>query len=161
MDDKNDEDEQYKAPNTGEYCGPECKTQDPSMMPLPRRPSSPSHRVRRRDSQSKNRTLSPNSSRRVKRGTMAEPASLVTPTVVTWVISAGVVVLFSAISFSAGYALGREVGRTEAGQGIYANGLVGSDEGMKASSACGKEAVKGGLRRLRWIGGGSGSGVSA
>ncbi|RMJ24978.1 hypothetical protein PHISP_04141 [Aspergillus sp. HF37] len=36
----------------------------------------------------------------------------------TWVISAGVVVLFSAISFSAGYMLGREVGKTETGSGI-------------------------------------------
>ena len=41
----------------------------------------------------------------------------ITPTLMTWVVGAGVVVLFSAISFSAGYALGREVGRVEAMSG--------------------------------------------
>lgn len=74
----------------------------------------------------------------------------------TWVISAGVVVLFSAISFSAGYVLGREIGRLESGQGMYGAGI--SDPG---TSGCGKEAVKGGLRRFRWIGGGVGSGINA
>lgn len=62
----------------------------------------------------------------------------------TWVVSAGVVVLFSAISFSAGYAIGKEVGRWEAG--------AAGGEGV----VCGKEVGRG-LRRLRW-GGGSGSG---
>ncbi|KAI9851342.1 MAG: hypothetical protein M1830_006903, partial [Pleopsidium flavum] len=33
---------------------------------------------------------------------------LVSPTMMTWVVSAGVVILFSAISFSAGYAMGKE-----------------------------------------------------
>ena len=57
----------------------------------------------------------------------------------TWVVSAGVVVLFSAISFSAGYAIGREVGRVETG--------MGGKEGI----VCGKEVGRG-LRRLRWGG---------
>jgi uncharacterized membrane protein AbrB (regulator of aidB expression) len=62
----------------------------------------------------------------------------------TWVISAGVVVLFSAISFSAGYMLGREVGRAEVG-------MTGdSVPGPRSSAACGQEAVRGGLRKLRW-----------
>ena len=56
----------------------------------------------------------------------------------TWVVSAGVVVLFSAISFSAGYAIGKEVGRVE-------TGAVGSRDGM----VCGKEVSRG-LRKLRW-----------
>ncbi|EME89306.1 uncharacterized protein MYCFIDRAFT_201874 [Pseudocercospora fijiensis CIRAD86] len=38
----------------------------------------------------------------------------VTPTLLTWVVSAGVVVLFSALSFSAGYSVGKEAGRIEA-----------------------------------------------
>lgn len=38
----------------------------------------------------------------------------ISPTLMTWVVGAGVVVLFSAISFSAGYALGKEMGRVEA-----------------------------------------------
>ncbi len=62
----------------------------------------------------------------------------VSPTLMTWVVSAGVVVLFSAISFSAGYAMGKEVGRSEMTLGGHANGPVS-----------GKEVGRG-LRRLRW-----------
>ena len=83
------------------------------------------------------------------------------PTVMTWVISAGVVVLFSAISFSAGYVLGREVGRLEAsGAGI---GSVMGDSGIpgRATTGCGQEAVQGGLKRLRWGSAPSGSGIIA
>ena len=69
----------------------------------------------------------------------------ISPTLMTWVVSAGVVVLFSAISFSAGYAVGREVGRFEAG-------TVAGRDGI----GCGKEVGRG-LRRLRW--GGSSGGV--
>jgi len=62
------------------------------------------------------------------------------PTLMTWAVSAGVVVLFSAISFSAGYAIGREVGMLEVGsQGI-------------GGAGCGREVGRG-LRRLRWGGG--------
>lgn len=60
----------------------------------------------------------------------------ITPTLMTWVVSAGVVVLFSAISFSAGYAIGKEVGRVETMNGK--DGIV-----------CGKEVGRG-LRKLRW-----------
>lgn len=69
----------------------------------------------------------------------------ISPTLMTWVVSAGVVVLFSAISFSAGYNVGREVGRFEAG-------TVAGRDGI----GCGKEVGRG-LRRLRW--GGSSGGV--
>lgn len=64
---------------------------------------------------------------------------LVSPTMMTWFISAGVVLVFSAISFSAGYAWGKEVGRYEAQLGL---------EG----ASCGREALRGsrtGLSRLR------------
>ena len=61
---------------------------------------------------------------------------LVAPTLMTWVVSAGVVVLFSAISFSAGYAIGKEAGRMEAGMGP-GSGFGGKDVGK-------------GLKRLRW-----------
>ena len=63
---------------------------------------------------------------------------MVSPTLMTWMLSAGVVVLFSAISFSAGYAIGRDVGRMEAGVSSSHDGVIG-----------GKEMGKG-LRRLRW-----------
>jgi hypothetical protein len=90
---------------------------------------------------------------------MAESMSTGSPTIMTWVISAGVVVLFSAISFSAGYVLGREVGRLESSTGV---GSVMGDGGAGAlggrvSAGCGQEAVRGGLKRLRW---GTGSGAS-
>lgn len=68
----------------------------------------------------------------------ASSQQTVHPTLMTWVVSAGVVVLFSAISFSAGYAIGREVGRLE-------TGAVGGRDGV----VCGKEVGRG-LRRLKW-----------
>ncbi|KAJ4383029.1 hypothetical protein N0V86_002257 [Didymella sp. IMI 355093] len=72
----------------------------------------------------------------------------ISPTLFTWVVSAGVVVLVSALSFSAGYVVGNEAGYAEA---MGQMGAVGTEAG-----SCGKEAVRGtglGLRRLRWTGG--------
>ena len=59
--------------------------------------------------------------------------------------------LVSALSFSAGYAVGREAGAVEAGSGWAAAG----GEGVRG---CGKEVGRSGLglRRLRW-GGGAGA----
>ncbi|KAI8939939.1 hypothetical protein NX059_003665 [Plenodomus lindquistii] len=79
-----------------------------------------------------------------KTGLMIEEIS---PTLLTWVAGAGVVVLVSALSFSAGYIVGKEAGHAEA---IGQMGGAGSEAGR-----CGKEAVKGtglGLRKLRWTG---------
>lgn len=63
----------------------------------------------------------------------------ISPTLLTWVVSAGVVVLVSALSFSAGYVVGKEAGLAEA-------------DTLTAMSNCGGEVVgRGtGLRRLRW-----------
>jgi hypothetical protein len=60
-------------------------------------------------------------------------------TLTSWMISAGVVLVFSAISFSAGYAWGREVGRIEGEMGL-------------STRSCGQEVMRsgGGLRRLKW-----------
>lgn len=72
---------------------------------------------------------------------------LISPTLASWMISAGVVLVFSAISFSAGYAWGREVGRIEGEFGLT---------GAGAGAGCGQEAMRGsgtGLRRLRWSSG--------
>jgi len=63
----------------------------------------------------------------------------VSPTLLTWVVSAGVVVLVSAISFSAGYVMGRETGKAEA----EAAGA------LARPSSCANEVGKG-LRRFRW-----------
>lgn len=56
----------------------------------------------------------------------------VSPTLFTWVVSVGVVVVFSAISFSAGYSMGKEAGRFEAG-------MTGTGDG---ATACAREAGK-------------------
>lgn len=97
---------------------------------------------KRKASSSKDRR----SSKKTRSATIDE---MVSPTLLTWVVSAGVVVLVSAIGFSAGYTMGREVGRAEVG-------TLGGGEGAD----CGKEAMKGGLRRLRW-GSGSTSSIRA
>ncbi|KKK21854.1 hypothetical protein ARAM_002884 [Aspergillus rambellii] len=115
-----------------------------------------STRAKRRSSTSKDRG-GHSSTKKSRRTGNAESSSAV----MTWVISAGVVVLFSAISFSAGYVLGREVGKLEANTGV---GTVLGDNSLtagKASAACGQEAVRGGLRRFRWSPGSAGSGVIA
>lgn len=101
---------------------------------LPKRKASPSH-VR---SSSKDR-------RAVKKARIEE----ISPTLLTWVVSAGVVILVSALGFSAGYVVGKEAGHAEA-MGQIAS--VGNDTGR-----CSKEAASGltgaGLRRLRFTGG--------
>jgi hypothetical protein len=80
-----------------------------------------------------------------KRMATVEEATI-SPTLLTWVVSAGVVVLVSVVGFGAGYAIGKEVGRQETLSGLSDN------------TSCGKEAVKqvSGIRRFRW---GNGSGI--
>ncbi|KAL4873533.1 hypothetical protein BDV12DRAFT_160224 [Aspergillus spectabilis] len=115
-----------------------------------------STRAKRRSSASKDRGSNHSSTKKSRRSGTAESSSAV----MTWVISAGVVVLFSAISFSAGYVLGREVGKLEASTGM---GSVLGDASVpgRASATCGQEAVRGGLKRLRWNPGSTGSKVIA
>ena len=86
------------------------------------------------------RKASASKDRREPRKKRRGSAEDITPTLMTWVVSAGVVVLFSVIGFSAGYAIGREVGRMEAGA------LSAGDGGVIAG---GKEVGRG-LRMLRW-----------
>ena len=124
-------------------------TSEPSPPALPPRPSvrkrasaaslSNSDKGKRKASSSKERNRDPHTKKRRANSPGREPTSQhVAPTLMTWVMSAGVVVLFSAISFSAGYAIGKEVGRLETGTMDGKDGLV-----------CGKEVSRG-LRRLRW-----------
>ncbi|KAJ6087217.1 hypothetical protein N7467_006131 [Penicillium canescens] len=123
-------------PQTSPSIGPPGRDTHPPTIP-----SSPAvAKAKRRSSSPKDRSAAKKS----RRATLADSTTPVSPTIMTWVISAGVVVLFSAISFSAGYMLGREVGRTEVG-------MTGdSVPGPRSSAACGQEAVRGGLRKLRW-----------
>lgn len=75
----------------------------------------------------------------------------ISPTLLTWVVSAGVVVLVSALSFSAGYVVGKEAGHAEA---MGQLGSVGSEAGRcskEATSELGRAGI--GFRRLRWTGG--------
>lgn len=136
-----DEDSGEEGPSS-----PRCMETSPSVGPPRRRhptpPSGPAvSKAKRRSASPKDRSVAKKS----RRASLSDTAAPVSPTVMTWVISAGVVVLFSAISFSAGYMLGREVGRTE--MGMMGEGGV---PGARSSAACGQEAVRGGLKRLRW-----------
>lgn len=79
-----------------------------------------------------------------------ETATFLSPTLLSWVVSAGVVVLVSVVGFGAGYVIGREVGRQDAGLGM---GGASAGAGTNATS-CGGDLVKstsgGTLRRFRW-----------
>lgn len=120
----------------------------PSSRPVH---TAPAPKKRRSSSPRDRSSGQPSASKKNRRGTLYETAAN-SPTVMTWVLSAGVVVVFSAISFSAGYMLGREVGKMEISTGMGA-------DGGGSSAACGQQAVKGGLRR--WGSSGTGSGILA
>lgn len=139
-------------------------------VPSPRPRSTPSTSSRDGDCIEKKRTatadrenarMSVGSAKKKQRlgsaKTAVQQEALISPTLLTWVVGAGVVVLVGVVGFGAGYALGREVGRGE--------GVAGMS-GTSAGGSCGREIVKsggaGGLKRLRWGAGvGSGRGVSA
>ena len=113
---------------------------EPTPLPLPRRSSITSSSAPSFQGKGKRKSLSRDrrDSKRKRRGASPEEM-LISPTLMTWVVSAGVVVLFSAISFSAGFAYGKEMGRLE---------MAGSSGG-----GCAREVTKGysgSLRRLRW-----------
>ncbi|KAK0392592.1 hypothetical protein NLU13_2087 [Sarocladium strictum] len=81
-----------------------------------------------------------------KKKTGAAEEALISPTLLTWVVSAGVVVLVSVVGFGAGYVIGREVGYQE---GLSAS--VGS--GLNETTSCGREVIRssgGSLRRFKW-----------
>ncbi|KAF6804069.1 hypothetical protein CSOJ01_10457 [Colletotrichum sojae] len=85
-----------------------------------------------------------------KKKVAAGEDTLISPTLLTWVVSAGVVVLVSVVGFGAGYVIGREVGRQEA---LSAAGVGVNASTVADSSSCGREVIRssgGGLRRLRW-----------
>ncbi|KAH7086878.1 hypothetical protein FB567DRAFT_53480 [Paraphoma chrysanthemicola] len=109
--------------------------------------SDPSDRSKRKDVRSSSKER-----RAVKKARRSGPIiEEISPTLFTWVISAGVVVLVSALSFSAGYVVGKETGHAEA---MGQLGAAGSEAGSCAREAA--SGVKGtglGLRKLRWTGG--------
>jgi hypothetical protein len=109
--------------------------------------SSPSEKIKRKDVRSSSKDR--HSAKKARRtGPVIEDIS---PTLLTWVVSAGVVVLVSALSFSAGYVVGKESGHAEA---MGQLGAAGSEAGSCAREAA--SATKGtglGLRKIRWTGG--------
>ncbi|KAI0460161.1 hypothetical protein F5B21DRAFT_133787 [Xylaria acuta] len=92
-----------------------------------------------------------------KKKTAASEDALISSTLLTWVVSAGVVVLVSVVGFGAGYVIGREVGRQET---LSSLGGAGNMSAVAEGGNCGREVLKssgGTLRRFRW---GSGMGRS-
>jgi hypothetical protein len=99
-------------------------------------------------------------SKKARRTSSVGPTSMdeISPTLFTWAVSAGIVVLVSAISFSAGYVYGKEVGRAEA------SGLADLGSGIRDAGRCGRDMILdhggNGLKRLRWTTGAA-SGIRA
>lgn len=96
--------------------------------------------------------------------TTSDGLSVISPALLPWVVSAGVVVLVSVVGFGAGYVIGREVGRNEimlsaqghAGLQLGVSGADMNSSGLLESSLnCGRESVRSGagagLRRLRSV----------
>lgn len=120
---------------------------EPAPPALPPRPSvrqrssatslSSNEKGKRKASTSKDRSHRDSRSKK-RRAHSPGREQQIAPTLMTWVVGAGVVVLFSAIGFSAGCLVGREVGRFEAGAMTVREGV-----------GCGKEVGRG-FRRLRW-----------
>lgn len=133
---------------------PESELMEESTQPRPVSASSP----RRRNSPTRAGTMadkpkrsgsagrSPRANKK-KKVVAASEETLISPTLLTWVVSAGVVVLVSVVGFGAGYVIGREVGRQEAQEALSASMSAANE-----TSHTGREVIRssGGLRRLRW-----------
>lgn len=92
--------------------------------------------------------------------TEGDGVTMISPTLLTWVVSAGVVVLVSVVGFGAGFVIGREVGRQEAASSMSAaaagSSMPANSSAASASTACGREIMRSStgstLRRFRWGG---------
>ncbi|KAI0117035.1 hypothetical protein F4814DRAFT_414920 [Daldinia grandis] len=93
-------------------------------------------------------TKSPRATKKKKTNVVSAEDTLISPTLLTWVVSAGVVVLVSVVGFGAGYVIGREVGRQETLGSLGTNVSAVAD-----GSNCGRDVIRSGsgtLRRFRW-----------
>ncbi|KAL8387709.1 hypothetical protein RB595_009724 [Gaeumannomyces hyphopodioides] len=94
--------------------------------------------------------------KRVEASVSTTSETLISPTLLTWVVSAGVVVLVSVVGFGAGYVIGREVGRQEGAAGfISSTGGAPPGPPANATGSCGRDIISqssggGTLRRFRW-----------
>ena len=99
---------------------PSPQVQEPTFKPTIRRTSTQSTATTSDQKEGKRKAVPGRSSSRERRSLKKARRSEsredlhVTPTLLTWVVSAGVVVFLSALSFSAGYSVGKEAGRIEA-----------------------------------------------
>lgn len=115
--------------------------QEPTFKPTIRRDSTSTSTSSEHKKENKRKAVSGRSSSRERRAlkkarrTTSNEDLHISPTLLTWVVSAGVVVVLSALSFSAGYSMGKEAGRIEAG------GLI-SDEQVRS---CAREAGRSSL----------------
>ena len=128
-----------------------AQTQRGNDMASPGRRASPSRssgKSKRGDSVGRSPRASKKKRTVVGIPTAGADETLISPTLMTWVVSAGVVVLVSVVGFGAGYVIGREVGRQEVHETLTAS-LSSANETTKYGS----EVIRssgGGLRRLRW-----------
>lgn len=128
----------------GEHSAPGPATATSS----PRKRSSPARSHSRADVSSSKAQRSSSAGRgatKKKKTIAAVEETYISPTLLTWVVSAGVVVLVSVVGFGAGYVIGREVGRQEA--------LSVSVGSVNETTSCGREAIRsssGTLRRFKW-----------
>lgn len=118
--------------------------QSPSKRESPARSASRASASAEKPKRAVSAGRSPRATKKKKTAAVSEEA-LISPTLLTWVVSAGVVVLVSVVGFGAGYVIGREVGRQDA--------LAASVSGVNETTSCGREVMRtsgGGLRRFRW-----------
>ncbi|KAH8675677.1 hypothetical protein BX600DRAFT_507897 [Xylariales sp. PMI_506] len=97
----------------------------------------------------------PRAAKKKKTATAGVDDAFMNPTLLTWVVSAGVVVLVSVVGFGAGYVIGREVGRQET---MGSLGVSNASSVVSEGGNCGREVIRsssGTLRRFRWGSGGS------
>ena len=123
--------------------------QEPTFQPTIRRPSTSTSASsdRLKENKRKATVTTGRSSSRERRAlkkarrssaTSVEEMPIITPTMLTWLVSAGVVLIFSAVSFSAGYSIGKDAGRLEASNSAFA----AADERL---IGCAKQASRSGL----------------
>ncbi|OTA98492.1 hypothetical protein M426DRAFT_76951 [Hypoxylon sp. CI-4A] len=120
------------------------------------RPSPPATTIREHTGEKVKRSATPTTGTKSPRATKKKRMNvgpgedaLISPTLLTWVVSAGVVVLVSVVGFGAGYVIGREVGRQETLTSLGAGNASAVSEGGN----CGREVIRssgGTLKRFRW-----------
>ncbi|KAF4984166.1 hypothetical protein FZEAL_564 [Fusarium zealandicum] len=114
----------------------------------PRKRGSATRSLSRTSDRGKHGAGSPSTPRATKKKKTAQGEEpTISPTLLTWVVSAGVVVIVSVVGFGAGYVIGRDVGKQEA---LAAGVGVGS---VNETTSCGQEVIRSsssGFRKFRW-----------